>query len=65
MIKWAHENMCAELIQALALQLVLIPGGLAHQKDLLPWIMTPVPPWAPSFQHKRTEYFTVTAADLC
>lgn len=64
-IKWAHENTRAKPMQVLALQLVLIRGNLAHQKDLLPWIMTPIPPWTPSFQHRRTEYFTVASADLC
>lgn len=52
-------------MQALALQLVLKLGNLAQQKDLLPWSMTPIPLWTPSFQHKKTEYFTVAAADLC
>lgn len=61
-IKWAHENTCAKLIQALTV--LLIHGGLAHQVLLL-WIMIPVPPWTSSFQHKKIEYFTVAAADLC
>lgn len=51
-IKCAQENGCAELMQALVLQLVVIRSDLAHWKNVLPCIMTLIPPWTASSQRK-------------